>query len=89
MTKEQEQKNQDPMFLSLVLSLAQAALACLGKIAGPSGEVHRDLPQAKLNIDMIAMLKERTVNNLTKDEDKILSSTLADLQLNYTDEKNK
>ena len=78
-----------PMFLSLVFSLAQAALVCLGKIAGVNGEISRDLNQAKLNIDMIEMLRDKTVNNLTQDESRLLSSTLADLQLNYTDEINK
>ena len=51
--------------------------------------MNKDLAQAKLNIDMIAMLKAKSVNNLTADEEKIISSTLADLQLNYTDESSK
>ncbi|MCP4482202.1 MAG: DUF1844 domain-containing protein [bacterium] len=88
-TRTKTSKDQDPMFLSLILSLAQAALVCLGKMKGQNGDIKVDLDQASLNIGMIRVLKEKTQNNLTKDEAKSLSSTLKDLEVHYTDEANK
>ena len=77
-------------FMSLVLSLSQAAMQQMGKITNPlTGKIERNLDQAKVTIDMMEMLKEKTKGNLVKEEDKLISETLATLQLNYVDEVKK
>ncbi len=77
-------------FVNLVISLSQAAMQQLGKIANPlTGKVERNLDQAKLTIDMLEMLKEKTKGNLTKEEEKMIKEILANLQLNYVDEIDK
>jgi len=77
-------------FMSLVLSLSQAAMQQMGKITNPlTGKIERNLEQAKVTIDMLEMLKEKTKGNLVKEEEKLVNDTLATLQLNYVDEVKK
>jgi hypothetical protein len=75
------------LFTALLLSLHAAGMQQLGKIVNPlSGEVDRDLEQAKGTIDMLEMLKSKTKGNLDEEEEKLLSRTLYELQMNYVDE---
>ena len=62
----------------------------LGKIANPlTGKIERDLNEAKYTIDMLNMLKEKTKNNLTPDEEKLINDAVFELQMNYIDEVKK
>ncbi|SYZ73839.1 hypothetical protein TRIP_C60109 [Candidatus Zixiibacteriota bacterium] len=80
----------DANFFQLVISLQIASMQYLGKIASPiSGKVERNLDQAKVSIDMLAMLSEKTKGNLNSDEEEFLSTALYDLRLNYLDESSK
>ena len=77
----------NPLFLQLVLSLQSAALFQMGKIVSPiSGQIERDLTQAKISIDLLAMLQEKTRGNILDEEKQILDSTVYNLQMNYVDE---
>ena len=85
-----DEPKSDAYFSSLVFSLSQAAMMQMGKITNPvTGKIERDLNQAKTSIDMIVMLKEKTKGNLAKEEDKLISDMLANLQLNYAEESGK
>jgi len=85
-----EERKLNMLFMSLVLSLSQAAMQQMGKIINPlTGKIERNLEQAKVTIDMLEMLKEKTKGNLVKEEEKLISETLATLQLNYVDEVKK
>ena len=78
------------MFISLIYSLQMQTMIHLGKIANPAtGKVETELDAAQATIDMVDMLKAKTVNNLTDDEKRFLDQVLADLKLNFVDEKNK
>lgn len=80
----------DARFLYLVWSLASAAWAQLGKIPHPvTNKIERDLDQAKMSIDYLRMLKEKTAGNLKPKEQELLNSTVADLELNFADENTK
>ena len=71
-------------FNSLIFSLSSSALLNLGEIADPqTGEKKQDLVLAKLSVDVIAMLKEKTQGNLTDEEEKFLDSILTDLRWRY------
>lgn len=76
-------------FSTYVLSLASSAMVCLGSLPGPdegdkpSGKV--DLPAAKQIIDILGILEEKTRNNLTEAEGKLLQSVLYDLRVRYVD----
>jgi hypothetical protein len=78
------------MFLSLVFSLQSAAWFQMGKVASPmSGKIERDLAQAKMSIDLLIMLQEKTKGNLSAEEQQILNSAVYNLQMNYVDELNR
>ena len=73
-------------FSSLVLMLSSSAWVSLGKIADPvSGEVKKDLRSAKLSIDTLIMLREKTSGKLDEDEKKLLNVMISDLQANYAE----
>jgi F0F1-type ATP synthase membrane subunit b/b' len=77
----------DFRFLALVMSLATAAWSQLGKIPHPQTQkIERDLEQAKMSIDFLAMLLEKTEGNLQPKEHELLSQTVADLEMNFADE---
>jgi hypothetical protein len=75
-------------FTSLVFSLSSSALFHLGEIPDPqTGEKKKDLPLAKHAVDTIAMLKEKTVGNLSEEEQKFVENVLTDLRWRYVKEK--
>lgn len=77
-------------FISLVSMFASSAYSSMGKIANPAtGKVERDLDAARGFIDILIMLKTRTEGNLTKEEERLIASTVSDLQLNFVREKEK
>ena len=80
----------DPLFINLVLTLHNAAMLHMGKVKNPlSDKVERDMSQAEMSIDMLDMLKNKSVGNLTDEENSILSRTLNELKMNFMDEKAK
>jgi len=81
-----EQKNQ-VLFYSLVEQFRMQAWVSLGKIKNPATDkIERNLELARISIDMLRMLKDKTAGNLSKEEERLLTQTIADLQLNYVDE---
>jgi hypothetical protein len=82
----------DPEFLfsSLLAMLHQSAMVQLGKIKNPATDaVERDMLQARLTIDLMQVLREKTEGNRTPDEEKLISTWITELQLNYVDELKK
>jgi len=73
-------------FEELIRSLAMQALMYLGAFPDPeSGRRMVGLEPAKFNIDLLAMLEEKTKNNLTELESKFLTQMLYELRLQYVD----
>ncbi len=71
-------------FSSLIFTLSSSALYHIGELPDPqTGEKKKDLALAKHAIDTIAMLKEKTKGNLTKEEEKFIDTVLTDLRLKY------
>jgi len=86
----EETSGVNQMFFQLVLSLQSAAWYQMGKMASPvTGKIERDLEQAKVSIDLLVMLQEKTKGNLRDDEKRILDSAVYNLQMNFLDESNK
>ena len=78
------------LFHHLVAMFQTLALQQLGKLVNPiTGQMERDLQQAKITIDMLQMLKDRTAGNLEQSERMVLDRALLELQMNYVDETNK
>jgi hypothetical protein len=85
-----EEKAFAHQFISLVMMLTSAAWQQLGKVPNPvTGKIEKELTHAQVTIDLLVMLKEKTKGNLNADEDKMINSTISNLQLNYADEVNK
>ena len=78
------------LFTHLVAMFETLALQQLGKLVNPvTGKADRDLRQARITIDMIDMIREKTAGNLTTDEARIIDAVLLELQMNYVDESKK
>jgi hypothetical protein len=73
-------------FSSLVVMLSTSTWVALGKITDPAaGEIRQDLHSAKLSIDTLIMLREKTAGNLDGDEKKLLDEMIGELQANYAE----
>lgn len=75
------------LFQHLVVMFQTLALQQMGKLVSPiTGKVERDLHQAKITVDMLGMIQNRTEGNLDENEKKILDTVMMELQMNYIDE---
>jgi hypothetical protein len=74
-------------FSSFLFSLSTSAFVHLGAVADPAtGEADRNLPLAKQTIDLLGLLREKTRNNLTKEEEDLFDHLLYDLRMRYIKE---
>ena len=68
----------------LVNAMAQPALLFLGEIPHPStGEKNLDLEQARIQIDMLDLLRVKCRGNLTPPEEGLLEQVLYQLRMLY------
>lgn len=84
MTASTEQQSLPVSFSTLVLSLASSAVLAMGLEKNPhTGKIEKDLDVARFNIDMLEMLKGKTKNNLTGDEQQFVDQVIHDLQMKF------
>jgi hypothetical protein len=73
-------------FFNYITSLMYQAMVFLGEIPNPvSNQTEVNLTQAKLLIDTLAMLKEKTKGNLIKQEEDMLGTAVYELQLRFVE----
>ncbi|HEY6070282.1 MAG TPA: DUF1844 domain-containing protein [Chthoniobacterales bacterium] len=73
-------------FIEFVMMHAQNAALFLGQIPNPkTGEGEVNLELAKMFIDQLSMIQEKTRGNLTTDEATVLKNTLSNLQMIYVE----
>jgi hypothetical protein len=73
-------------FESLILGFSSASLSYLGfSENGEQVTARINLDLARQNIEIIAMLKEKTKGNLTLSEEKLIDQVLSDLRLKFVD----
>jgi hypothetical protein len=78
------------LFQHLVAMFETLALQQLGKLVNPiTGNAEMDLRQARITIDMLEMVREKTVGNLSPEEKQLLEDVLTELQMNYVDESRR
>lgn len=71
-------------FATFIFSLNSSALVHLGMLEDPATQKKvLNLPLAKQTIDILGMLEEKTVGNLSEDEEKMLRNILYDLRILY------
>ncbi|NOJ96160.1 DUF1844 domain-containing protein [Corallococcus sp. CA049B] len=77
-------------FSTFIVGLGSAVLIHLGGAPNPeTGRLEKDLPSARQNLDLLAMLREKTRGNLTAEEDKLVDNLLSDLRLRYVEASRK
>ena len=58
----------------------------LGLLPGPGGErLPVDLANARMTIDLLDVLQEKTAGNLTEDESRLLDEVLYELRLSFVE----
>ena len=85
-----EMNKHDHILAGLVFSLQAAAMQQMGKIQNPmTGEIEKDLAQAKGSIDILEMLKVKCRTDTPEELLRLIDGAVMDLQLNYMDEMKK
>jgi hypothetical protein len=79
--------NQQRLFMQLVMQNQQMAMISLGKVNNPDSDVlDKNLEYAKLSIDTLDMLIQKTKGNLSEYEEKLLTETVNQLKIFYVEE---
>ena len=74
------------LFAQLVIQQSNMALLLMGKVPHPqTGKTVRDIEAARLFIDQLEMLEEKTKGNLTKEEDQLLKQSLLSLRMAFVE----
>jgi hypothetical protein len=74
-------------FSSLLFSLSSSAFVNLGAIPDPNtGKVEKNLLLVKQTIDLLGLLRHKTRNNLTQEEENLFDHLLYDLRMSYVRE---
>lgn len=74
-------------FTTIVLSLRQAALVALGLMDEGDAEIPVDREAARIQIDMVEVLQQKTRGNLSDDEDRLVQSVLYELRMAFLQSK--
>jgi hypothetical protein len=73
-------------FIEFVMMHAQNAALFLGQIPNPkTGEAEINLDLARMFIDQLEMIQEKTRGNLTNEETTVLRNALSNLQMAYVE----
>lgn len=79
-----EKPDIDPRFYDFVLFQAQNAGLFLGEIPNPqTGEKSINLKAAKSVVDSLEMLEEKSADNLTPDEERMINKVLDNVRALY------
>ncbi|NQU18937.1 DUF1844 domain-containing protein [bacterium] len=77
-------------FSFFITTLGLQVAIALGEIPNPlTNKTEENLEQAKYLIDTLDMLKEKTKNNLAKEEEQMLESLLYDFHLKFVTKKER
>lgn len=83
---EEEAQSIEINFLNYITSLAFQAMVFLGEIPHPAtNQPEKNLTQAKVLIDTLTLLREKTIGNLTAKEENMLNATVYELQVKYVE----
>lgn len=90
--REKAEQGQGPMglpeklgFKELISLFATQALMYLGAIPDQSGRAMVSLEVAKLNIDLLAVVQEKTKGNLSEQEQEMIDGTLSELRMQFVE----
>jgi len=73
-------------FASFVFSLSTSTMILLGILPDPTTKkMMKNLAMARQHIDLLGLLQEKTVGNLSKDEESFLQNALYDLRMKFVE----
>jgi hypothetical protein len=72
-----------PGFFDLAAMLAEPAALYLGDVPLPDGQTAEDLEMARMHIDLLDVLRQKTIGNLTAQESAFLEDLLYRLRVRY------
>lgn len=71
-------------FSTFIISLASTALVSMGEVPDPAdGKISRDMLLARHNIDVLEMLRQKTMGALEREESMLLDNLLCELRLKF------
>jgi hypothetical protein len=77
----------DKLFMGLLHGLHLQAMVSMGKIENPiSGKIEKNIEMARLNIELLEELKQKTNGNLEKIEENELVKIISELQITFIEE---
>lgn len=76
-----------PGFFDLAAMLAEPAAIYLGDAPLPDGQWAENLEMARLHIDMLDVLRQKTLGNLTAQESAFLEDLLYRLRVRYVQKR--
>jgi len=76
-----------PSFLDVAAVLAEPVQVYLGDLPLPDGGSAENLEMARLHIDLLAILRQKTAGNLTAQESAFLEDLLYRLRLRYVQKR--
>lgn len=77
----------EPGFVDLLSILAEPVAIYLGDVELPDGRSAENLDAARLHIDLLDVLREKTVGNLSSQEAAVLEDLLYRLRLRYVQKR--
>ncbi len=81
---EQREALPGASFGEVVNLIAMQAVAAMGLVGGPDGRrLPPDLELAKHFVDLLQVLEDKTRNNLTPDEKKVMDQVLYEIRMHY------
>ena len=84
--KTTESGEMTQIFIEFVMMQAQNAALFLGQIPNPqSGKPEVNLDLARMFIDQLLMVREKTRGNLSKDEQSVLNNAISNLQMAFVE----
>ncbi len=75
----------DSRFMDLIAMIAEPIAFLLGDAQLPDGSNALDLPRARLHIDMLAVLEEKTRGNVAAEETALLEGLVAQLRMRFVE----
>lgn len=83
---QQEKDIKEADFLTYITSLVFQTMVFLGEVPNPvSNQIEKNLKQAKLLIDTLLLIRQKTKGNLTTKEENLINSAIYEFQVKYVD----
>ena len=88
--KKDSLSKKEQLFMYLIRTFQSSAWIALGKMKNPmTDQTEVNIEQASFYINLLEMIQEKTIKNLTEYEEQMLINTVSELKINLIDESKK